>query len=141
MIRINIIPLTRRTDNEIIQTIKDLTGGFGVDCVMEVAGFPPLIPLGLKCLRMGGRYIEIGCVFTGANFTCDAGEIAIRRLTIKGIHNYDTRHLQMGIDFLSMTHKIFPFRDIVTHRVSLDNVNDGLRIAESGKAVRVAVLP
>ena len=137
----DVINTREMTDDEIVQAVKDLTGGFGVDCVMEVAGFPPLIPLGLKCLRMGGRYVEIGCVFTGADFTCDAGEIAIRRLSIKGIHNYDARHLQMGIDFLAMTHDIFPFREIVTHRVNLDKVNEGLRIAQSGKAVRVAVLP
>ena len=36
---------------------------------------------------------------------------------------------------------IFPFKDLVTHRVSLDNINDGLRIADSGKAIRVAILP
>ena len=64
-----------------------------------------------------------------------------RRLTLKGIHNYDARHLQTGVDFLAMAHDVFPFKDLVTHRVSPDNINDGLRIADSGEAVRVAVLP
>ena len=47
----------------------------------------------------------------------------------------------MGVDLLAMAHDVFPFKDLVTHRVSLDNINDGLRIADSGEAVRVAVLP
>ena len=41
----------------------------------------------------------------------------------------------------SQASAIFPFKDLVTHRVSLDNINDGLRIADSGKAIRVAILP
>jgi len=53
----------------------------------------------------------------------------------------ETGHLQMGVDFPAMAHDVFPFKDLVTHRVSLNNINDGLRIADSGEAVRVAVLP
>jgi Zn-dependent alcohol dehydrogenase len=77
----------------------------------------------------------------GADFTYDACDIVWRRLTFKGIHNCDARHLQMGVDLLVINHDVFPFKDLVTHRVSLDKINDGLRLADSGKAIRVAVLP
>jgi putative phosphonate catabolism associated alcohol dehydrogenase len=127
--------------DEIVRTVTGITGGCGVDCAMEAAGIPALIPLGLKCLRIGGRYVAIGTVFNGANFTCDAGEIVFRMLTIKGIHNYDAKHLQMGVTFLSMTRTIFPFSDIVTHRVGLHEINRGIEIALSGEAIRVAVIP
>ena len=126
---------------EIVQTVYDLTAGFGVDGVMEVAGIPALIPTGLKCLRKGGRFVEIGNSFPEATFTYDACDIIWRRLTLKGIHNYDTKHLQAGIDFLSMTQKKFPFRKMITHRFTLEEINEALRIADSGKAIRVAVLP
>jgi len=133
--------VSRLTDADVIQTVRNLTDGFGVDCAMEVAGIPGLIPLGLKCLRIGGRYVEIGNSAPGANFSYDACDIVWRRLTLKGIHNYDARHLQAAVDFLAATRAIFPFKDIVTHRVSLENINEGLRLADSGQAVRVAVLP
>jgi len=47
----------------------------------------------------------------------------------------------MAVDFLAMTRDVFPFKGLVSHRVSLDDINDGLRIADSGEAIRVAVLP
>ena len=128
-------------EEEVVAAVKNLTGGFGVDCAIELAGFPELIPLGLKCLRTGGRYMETGSAWAGANFTCDASELIFRCLTIKGIHNYDTKHLQNAVDFLRMTHKIFPFREMVGEEVTLDNINEGLRLAESGKTIRVAVKP
>jgi alcohol dehydrogenase len=128
-------------DDEIVSAVLDLTGGKGTDVVLEAAGVPSLIPLGLSCLRIGGRYVITGTVFPGADFTCDASKIVFRMLTLKGVHNYDTRHLQMGIDLLSKLQDTYPFHAIVSRRVSLENINEGLRIAESGKAVRVAVIP
>ena len=128
-------------EEEIVEAVKDLTRGFGVDAAMEVAGVPALVPLGLKCLRIGGRFVEIGNSSPGATFTYDACDIVWRRLTIKGLHNYDAKHLQMGVDFLEMTRDVFPFNEIVTHRVSLEDTTEGMRIGESGKAIRVAVIP
>jgi alcohol dehydrogenase len=128
-------------DHEIVKAIQSLTDGFGVDCTMEVAGIPSLIPLGLKCLRIGGRFVEIGNSFPKANFSYDACDIVWRRLTIKGVHNYDAKHLQMGVNFLEETQNQFPFNEIVTHRVNLHDINKGLHIAGSGEAIRVAVLP
>jgi len=128
-------------DEEIVSAVKKLTDGFGVDCAIELAGFPGLIPLGLKCLRTGGRYMETGSAWAGANFTYDASDLIFRCLTLKGIHNYDTKHLQKAVDFLRMTHDRFPFRELVGEAVTLDNINEGLRIAESGKTIRVAVKP
>ena len=47
----------------------------------------------------------------------------------------------MAVDFLSMTRNQFPLIDIVTRRVSLADTTKGMKIAESGEAIRVAVLP
>lgn len=57
------------------------------------------------------------------------------------IHLYDAGHLQMAVDFLTMTRDFFAFKDLVTLRVSMGDINDGLRIADSGETIRVAVLP
>jgi len=129
------------TDDDLVQAVLDLTDGFGTDAVMEVAGVPSIVPVGLKCLRMGGRYIEHGNTFPGANVTFDFSDMVFRCLTIRGVHNYDTRHLQAGVDFLSQTKEIFPFEKLVTDRFSLDEINQAMNLARSGKAIRVAVIP
>lgn len=127
--------------SDVVRTVRELTDGFGVDCALEVAGSPDLIPLGLKSLRTGGRLIEIGNSFPDANFSYDACDLVWRRLTLMGVHNYDTRHLQMGIDFLSGAGRRFDFEKLVTHRYALEDVNAALQMAASGDAIRVALLP
>jgi alcohol dehydrogenase len=126
---------------DVVAAVRSLTDGIGVDCVLEVAGSPDLIPIGLQCLRIGGRLIEMGNSFPNAHFNYDACDLVWRRLTLTGVHNYDTRHLQMGIDFLAATNAQFPFDKLVTHRFKLEEINTALQMAASGDAIRVALLP
>jgi alcohol dehydrogenase len=126
---------------EIVAAVRRLTNGFGVDCVLEVAGSADLIPIGLQCLRIGGRLVEIGNSFPDAFFSYDACDLVWRRLTLSGVHNYDTRHLQKGIDFLDDASERFPFEKLITQRFALTEINDALQLASSGEAIRVAVLP
>ena len=128
-------------EGEIVSAIQDLTKGHGVDAAMEAAGVPSLIPLGLKALRKGGRMVLHGTCFAGADFCYDASDIVMRWLQIFGAHNYDARHLQMGVDFLSQTKHKFPFHKLTTHRFPLDEINQAMKLAQSGVGIRVAVLP
>jgi len=137
----DVINVKNMKDEDLVKAIQDLTRGYGVDVAMEVAGRPEIIPVGLKSLRKGGQYIEHGNVFPGANFTYDASDIIFRYLTIKGVHNYDTKHLEWGIDFLQRNQHVFPFKDIVTHRFKLEEINKAMDAAHSGDAIRVAIKP
>jgi alcohol dehydrogenase len=128
-------------DEEIVRAIQDLTDGFGVDAAMDVAIAPAIIPCGLKSLRMGGRYIEHGNTFPGANVTFDFSEVVFRYLTIRGVHNYDTRHLQWAVDFLRQTKNRFPFHKLVLESFPLERINEAMALARSGKGIRVAVVP
>ncbi|MGD9114518.1 MAG: zinc-binding dehydrogenase [Desulfobacterales bacterium] len=128
-------------ESDVIAAVRELTDGFGVDCVLEVAGSADLIPIGLQCLRIGGRLIEIGNSFPNARFSYDACDFVWRRLTLTGVHNYDTRHLQMGIDFIAATRDQFAFEKLVTHRFDLSDINHAIQTAASGEAIRVAILP
>jgi threonine dehydrogenase-like Zn-dependent dehydrogenase len=136
----DVINVKGMKEEKIVRTVLSLTGGFGVDVAMEVAGIPALIPVGLKSLRKGGRMVLHGTSFAGVNFTYDASNIIWRWLQIRGVHNYDAKHLQWGVDFLSQTKKRFPFHKLVTHRFPLSEINEAMKMAESGVGIRVAVL-
>jgi putative phosphonate catabolism associated alcohol dehydrogenase len=128
-------------EEEVVETVRDLTDGFGADVAMEVAGTPEIIPTGLKCLRTGGRYVEHGNAFPGATFTYDASDIVFRWLTIKGVHNYDAKHLQWGVNFLHQTKEVYPFHELVTHTFSLDEINQAMEAARAQEGIRVAINP
>jgi len=137
----DVINVKKMKDEEVIKMIQDLTRGYGVDVAMEVAGRPEIIPVGLRSLRKGGQYVEHGNAFPGAIFSYDASDIVFRWLTMKGVHNYDTKHLEWAISFLQRTQNIFPFKEMVTHRFKLNEINKAMEVAHSGEGIRVAIFP
>ncbi len=71
----------RRQD--LAATVLELTGGAGVDLVLETIGDPVLWPQALASLGQGGRLVSIGA-HGGGKVTLDIARLYMRRLTIIG---------------------------------------------------------
>ncbi len=136
-----IVNVNQKKQTKILFLIKDLTGGYGADVVIEACGNPKVIPQGIEMLRKGGRYLLIGTVFPQANFILDAYTVTTKMITIKGIHNYDARHLGKGLLFMTKNHRKYPFNKLVTHRFGLDELNRAFALASKRQTIRVAVVP
>ena len=86
--------LSKKSDNEILKDLKNLSGGFGIDSVIELCGVKSCLTLGIDSLRTGGRYL-LGGLVTPGNYLdqVDADQLIRKYITIKGIHNYHPDHL------------------------------------------------
>jgi NADPH:quinone reductase-like Zn-dependent oxidoreductase len=106
--------------------VRELTGGKGVDLVVEVGGAGTL-PQSLRAVRTGGRIALIG-VLTGA-----AGEINPRPVVMKGIgmqgifvgsrEMFDAMNRAVGLSRL---------RPVIDRIFSFDEAAEALRYLESG---------
>ena len=110
-------------------------------CVLEVCGNPAAVRPGIRCLGLRGRYVIIGLVCAGSDFSVDGNTLTRNYLTIRGIHNYAPRHLERGLEFLERTHSRFPYEEIVSERVKLRDIGRGLELAKDSGNIRVAVVP
>jgi len=134
------IDMSACTPEDFLGQVAARTQGLGVDAALELAGAPDVVDLGLRALRTGGRYVEIGCCFPDARASLDLSLILHKRLTLCGLHNYDVRHLVAAIELLAGGGPQFPFAELVGRQFPLADVNRALRAAESRAAFRVAVL-
>ena len=135
----HVLDCSQLSPAEVTKHIQSLTGGFGVDCALEVAGVPAAVPTGLASLRKGGRYIEIGCSFPQANVNIDMSLILWNLLTLRGVHNYDVKHLQRAVQLVSQSMDRFPYEQFVSRTFKLGQINEALRFAEVNPAGRVAI--
>jgi NADPH2:quinone reductase len=71
-----------RTD-DFVEVVKRLTGGRGVDLVLDIVG-GDYFARNIAALAMGGRLVEIGMMGGGMSATIDLGDVLRRRLTITG---------------------------------------------------------
>jgi putative phosphonate catabolism associated alcohol dehydrogenase len=131
------------SQNALIESVKERTGGLGADLLMEVAGFASVVETGVKLLRMGGRYMLHGAVYPNDNFSLESHDVITKCLSLYGSHNYDSKHLGMAMDLVHRTQETYPYSELVGPRFSLtaDGVTEALTSLERHESIRPIVEP
>ncbi|RMF91982.1 MAG: zinc-binding alcohol dehydrogenase [Nitrospinota bacterium] len=116
---------------ERIARVKELTGyRGGADVVLEVVGYPQVIPEGLDMVRKGGVYVEIGNIWPGSNVTFDMSRVLFNMTTIITTAHYDPWILSVAVDFLERTKDKYPLTRVVSHKFPLEQINEAFQQAE-----------
>ena len=132
--------LVTEDSNKIIEEIKNITNGFGVDLAIELTGVQSSMETGMQLLHIGGRYVFVGAVFPNPPIAIDAEVIVRNLLSIHGIHNYVPKDLAEAIKFLSDTYTKYPFEKLVSTEFSLEEINEAFHRMIDSKAYRVAII-
>ncbi|MCG8547254.1 MAG: zinc-binding dehydrogenase [Alphaproteobacteria bacterium] len=113
----------------------------GADVCIEVCGHPDVVPVGIRMLRVGGRYVIGGLVNPGSSFTLDGNDTLRGLVIIQGVHNYHPRHLIQALDFVMANRDRFPFADLVDSKFTLEQVNEAFASAAERSVLRAAIVP
>lgn len=124
---------------DLVKRVRDVTGGEGVDAVLDVAGGPTTLADGLKCVRKSGTVV-FAYGGTIANFP--ATEMNAKRVTLKAARGHSYQAVETAIEMISSGN--YPVELMATHRFSLDQVDLAIRsIGGEGlpDAIHVSVIP
>lgn len=124
-------------EEERIKKIFDITYGRGADVVIEATGSNIAILEGLKMLRKGGIYLVVGVSTPQEKVPIDFYDISSKNLEIKGIWVSDAEHFKKAVGFIEKYEETF--KTIITHKISLDNINEGLNLVRERKAGKVVI--
>jgi threonine dehydrogenase-like Zn-dependent dehydrogenase len=124
-----------------IARVKELTGGWGADVVLELAGFPQVTEEGVQMCGSGGRYVEIGNISPGLTYQADPAFWVVNNVSILGNNHYGKRHLRDALSILHRTRARYPFERIVSHRFPLAQVNEVLAEQNQGHITRASLVP
>ena len=136
-----VIDISGLSDDELVTKVRDACPPDGPDVVLEVCGVPSVVPQGIKMLRIGGRYILVGLVSPEANFTLDGYDLVKKLITLKGVHNYHPRHLVEALEFVMDHRTRFPFKEIVSSRFKLEELDEAFAKAADHRIMRAAIVP
>ena len=125
-----------------IEAVQELTGGFGADVVADFVGYPDVVPEGLRMLRGGGCYLEVGSIAPGNVFSYDATALVRASARLVAVSNYSPWALARALAFLRRNLRRFPFERLVSHVFPLARIGEAFRQAEwmqrSGDGLRVS---
>ena len=128
-------------DAALVSQVRTLCKPDGADAVIEVCGYPEVIPAGIQMLRSGGTYVLGGVVNPDSFVNIDVNQILRKLVTLRGVHNYHPRHLIEALDFVTVNRQRFPFKDLVDGIYGLDQVGQAMKDAEDRKVLRAAIVP
>jgi len=128
-----------------VRRVRELTGGFGADVVVEVAGIAGVVQEGLEMTRVGGRYLWMGNIVPGVAAEIVPHDAVRQPKTIRGVLAYDRWVIPRALDWVSRTRGKYPFAKLVGARFPLEQINDAFEQAEwvagKGSVARTVIVP
>ena len=113
-----------------VERVKQLTEGRGADIVVEVVGYPQVVPEGLEMLRRGGTFVEIGNIWPNSTVSLDISKILWAVTRIVPTTHYDPYILPVALDFLVRTKDRYPLTKMMSHKFPLEEIGRAFEQAE-----------
>jgi L-iditol 2-dehydrogenase len=120
-----------------VRLINELTGNRGLDAVLECSGSQAAIDLGLKLIKNGKTYTQVGLF--GKPVTVDLDHVVYNRLTITSSIGYRQESWSVSIGLVERG--IVNVKDIISHRFSLEEWEQGFRNCENREGLKVLIIP
>ena len=126
----------------VLEFVRDLTDGRGVDVVVDATGHPISFGPSLELLRDGGTLVEVGAFVDLGTVPVNPATILGRNLSIVGVAGEDARAYDRTLAMLAEHHATVPFERAVTHTFPLAEVETAMQTAlGADTAMKVVITP
>lgn len=131
--------LVDRTQCDVVQRVKELTGGAGVDVVIECAGAEEAVRQSLDCVRRGGRVVVTG-INGSKGVPLHTDRITLDEIEVVGSRGAPNA-LPESVELLASGR--INVKPLVTHQLPLSEVGRGMEIFMNRleNVIRVALIP
>lgn len=129
------------SDDQLVEEVREMTGGIGADVVIEATGAPQALAVGLRLPREGGTYATIGPVYQGATVSLDCFNLIFRRISLVGVARNEASQLKEAIRFLERTRTKYPYEKVVGAKFPLRDIENAFQTAGERRVMRAAVTP
>jgi threonine dehydrogenase-like Zn-dependent dehydrogenase len=122
--------------------VREITGGHGVDVVIEAAGDPRAVPQALDLVRDGGRVVIAGQYTDGGDVSINPHrQINRKHAEIRGCWGCDYSHVHRALQILAQQGRALPWAESITARFGLDEANDALAAVENRNVIKALIVP
>ena len=123
-----------------IERVLELTDGRGVDVAITATAAGAAQEQALQMLARQGRLSLFGGLPKDKpTITLDSNLVHYRELTLVGANGSSPSHNAMALDYIA-TGRV-PVEDLISHRLSLDEVLEGIELVARGEAIKVTIEP
>jgi len=121
------------------ETLQDVMGNIGMtegfDVGLEMSGASAAMRQMIARMNNGGKIALLGIAPT--EFAVDWNEVIFKMLTVKGI--YGREIFETWYKMIALVQSGLDLSDLITHRISIDDFEDGFAAMLSGEAGKVVM--
>lgn len=128
-----------RHEKDPVREIMELTNGQGVDVMLEMSGSAAALNQGLKVLRPTGRASLLGLPTTDVCLDMST-DFIMKDITVRGIYGREIWDTWLITSRLIKSGKFDP-SPVITHKITLDEFEQGFEAMKTGKAGKVVMFP
>lgn len=132
--------LVNSKNQDPVEAIKELTGGFGADLVIDAVGIAATFKQAFEARDLAGRVVLVGVPAPGTTWEVPLDEVFGCGGSIKSAWYGDTlpsRDFPMFVNHYRMGN--LDLDGFVTERIGLDQVNEAFETMKTGKVLRSVV--
>jgi L-iditol 2-dehydrogenase len=123
-------------NQDIKQTVNELTQGYGADVVFECTGAPPSVNFGLDLLTKKGQYVQVG-IFPTAEILTDFEKIIQKELSITGCRSQKPSDWEPSLQL--MNDNSVNAKALISHQFNITEWDKAYTTIKSGDAIKVVL--
>jgi L-iditol 2-dehydrogenase len=138
------IDIEKVTDpEERVAEVRKLTEKRGPDIVVECAGVPAAFPEGIKMVRRGGIFVELGHYTDAGSVMINPYEVCFKDLTLISQYGFSYQQYDLALRQLSKWYRddTYPLEDLVTHKFKIEDTETGIKLHRQYETMKVIVVP
>ncbi len=124
----------------IVERIKEVTGGRGADVVVEAIGLPSTWQQALALSREGGTVLEFGGCPPGTKVELDAERVHYGEMRIMGAFHTTPLHFRKALNLISS--RAIDVRPLITGHMKLEKIAEAFETLSTSKnEIKIAIQP
>jgi L-iditol 2-dehydrogenase len=128
----------KKTD--VVEKIKELTGGYGADVVIEAIGLPATWEQAMKLARQGGKILEFGGCPPGTEVKIAAEKLHYGEQTVLGTFHATPLHFRKALNLIAS--RTIDVRPLVTRKMKLEQIKDAFEVLSTSKTeIKIGIVP
>jgi len=124
-------------ENDAVQRVRELTGGYGADIVLECSGAPSAAHMALEMVRKRGKYAQIGLF--GRPIEIDFEQIAFKEILVSGSLSQRRPAWERSLDL--MRRGVIQTEHLISHEFPLHEWQTAFEMFEKKEGVKLILLP
>jgi L-iditol 2-dehydrogenase len=124
----------------VVEEVRQLTGGYGGDIVIEAIGLPATWEQALKLVRKGGTVLEFGGCPPRTEIKVDTELLHYGEVTVRGAFHATPLHFKKALNLI--TSRTIDVRPLITKKMKLKEIKEAFEILFTTKSeIKIAVIP